>query len=75
MRKIGKEYIKYHLENTFREQSKERRLLKIDWYDEKGIRAAAYMSKVNPNHEDVDNFLQNKSLTDLILLFPPLEVE
>lgn len=75
MRDIGQRYLDYHFDNTFTEEIETRQLLKIDWYDDEGIRAALYMSKVNPSMDDVDDFLQDKSLVDLILLCPPLNQE
>lgn len=75
MRDIGQRYLDYHFDNTFNEEIETRQLLKIDWYDEGGIRAALYMSKVKPTIDDVHNSLQRKSLVDLILLCPPLNEE
>jgi len=70
MQDIGERYLNYHFDNTFHEAMESRKLLKIDWYDEEGIRAAIYMSSDNPGIKDV---LSN-SLVDLILLCPPLNI-
>jgi len=75
MQDIIQRYLDYHFDNTFNEQIETRQLLRIDWFDEAGIRAALYMSKVNPDIDDAHNYLQSKSLVDLILLCPPLNKE
>ncbi len=71
MQDIGQRYLKYHFDNTFSGEIESRQLLKIDWYDEEGIRAAIYMSSEEP---DMDDILR-ENLVDLILLCPPLNLE
>jgi len=71
MQDIGEQYLNYHFDNTFPKEIESRHLLKIDWYDQDGIRAAIYMSKESP---DIDDVL-SESIVDLVLLCPPLNIK